>query len=189
MHVLPALWLPILANAVLVFIASSLVHMVFKWHNSDYRGVANEEEVMAAIRAGSPKPGQYVVPHCSDMKQMQDEGMKQKYQRGPVGIITLLAPGMPNMGKHLTLWFAFCLVMSTAFAAIALQTFGLAADPHEAGHLIGLVSFLAFFSGSVMSAIWMGKPWGIVAKDLLDSLIYATVCALTFMWLWPVAAQ
>jgi hypothetical protein len=185
MHDLPALWLPILATAVLVFIASSVVHMVFKWHNSDYRKVANEDEVMAALRAGSPTPGQYVFPHCSDMKQMQDDAMKNKYEQGPVGIITLLRPGMPNMGKHLAQWFVFCLVMSTAFAAIAVQTFGLAANPHEAGHLIGLVSFLTFFSGSVMSAIWMGKPWGIVAKDLLDSLIYSTVCALTFMWLWP----
>ena len=111
----------------LVFIASSLVHMVFKWHNSDYRKVANEDEVMAALRAGSPTPGQYVFPHCMDMKQMQDDAMKKKYEQGPVGKITLLRPGMPNMGK----------------------------------------------------------PWGIVAKDLLDSPIYATVCALTFMWLWP----
>lgn len=54
----------------LAFIASSLVHMVFKWHNSDYRKVANEDEVMAALRSGSPTPGQYVFPHCMDMKQM-----------------------------------------------------------------------------------------------------------------------
>lgn len=188
MHDLPELWLPILAAAVLVFIASSLVHMVFKWHNSDYRKVANEDEMMAALRAGSPTPGQYVFPHCMDMKQMQDDAMKQKYEQGPVGTITLLKPGRPNMGKHLLQWFVFCLVLATAFAAIALQTFGLAANPREAGHLIGLVSFLAFFSGSVLSAIWMGKPWVVVAKDLFDSLIYATVCALTFMWLWPSAA-
>lgn len=188
MHDLPALWLPIIASAVLVFIASSLIHMVFKWHNSDYRKVANEDEVMAALRAGSPAPGQYVFPHCTDMKQMQDESMVKKYEQGPIGFITLIKPGKPTMGKQLVLWFVFTLVLSTALAGIALQTYGLAADSHEAGHLIGLVSFLAFFSGSVMSGIWMGKPWGAVAKDMLDSLIYSTVCALTFMWLWPSVA-
>ena len=54
------LWLPILSTAALIFIASSLIHMVFKWHNADYKKLANEDDVRAAIRATSPAPGQYV---------------------------------------------------------------------------------------------------------------------------------
>lgn len=187
MQDLPALWLPVIASTVLVFVASSLIHMVLKWHNSDYRKLANEDEVMAALRNGSPKPGQYVMPHCADMKQMQDEGMKKKYEQGPIGHITLLKTGMPSMGRSLVQWFVFCLALSIAFAAIAVQTYGLAANPRAAGHLIGLISFLTYGAGSVLSGIWMGRPWGSVAKDLVDSLIYATVCAFTFMWLWPSA--
>ncbi len=67
---LTQLWLPIVLSAVIVFVASSLIHMVLKWHNSDYRALPNEEEVRAAIRKGSPAPGQYVLPHCGDMKEM-----------------------------------------------------------------------------------------------------------------------
>lgn len=188
MHDLPALWLPIITSAVLVFVASSLIHMVLRWHNNDYGKLANEDEVMAAFRNGSPKPGQYVMPHCTDLKQMQDAAMQKKYELGPIGHITLMKTGRPSMGKSLGQWFVFCLVLSIAFAAIAVQTFGIAADSHEAGHLIGLVSFLAFGAGSVLSGIWMGRPWGSVAKDLVDALIYATVCARTFMWLWPAVA-
>ena len=70
MTFLAQLWLPIVASAVLVFIASSLVHMVIKWHNADYRKLANEDEVRAAVRAGGPAPGQYVIPYCADMKDM-----------------------------------------------------------------------------------------------------------------------
>jgi|GEM_PF-2485743 len=33
--------------------------------------------------------------------------------------------------------------------------------------------------------IWMGKLWGTVAKDVVDGFIYASICALSFMWLWP----
>ena len=33
---LSALWLPILVSAVLVFVASSLIHMASPWHKSDY---------------------------------------------------------------------------------------------------------------------------------------------------------
>ena len=64
------LWLPIVLTAVFIFIASSLIHMVFKWHNSDYKKLSNEDEVAAAIRAGNHAPGQYVLPHCMDMKEM-----------------------------------------------------------------------------------------------------------------------
>ena len=33
--------------------------------------------------------------------------------------------------------------------------------------------------------IWMGKPRGAVAKDVVDEFIYASISALSFMWLWP----
>ena len=52
------LWLPILSTATLIVIASSLSHMVFKWHNADDKKLANEGDVRAAIRTGSPAPGQ-----------------------------------------------------------------------------------------------------------------------------------
>jgi hypothetical protein len=32
---LASLWLPIVLGAVFVFVASSFVHMVFKWHTPD----------------------------------------------------------------------------------------------------------------------------------------------------------
>jgi hypothetical protein len=31
----------------------------------------------------------------------------------------------------------------------------------------------------------MGRPWAAVAKDLLDSLVYAVATAFAFAWLWP----
>ena len=33
--------LPMFATAALVFVASSLIHMVFKWHQPDYRALSN----------------------------------------------------------------------------------------------------------------------------------------------------
>src|SRR4051812_7568588 len=105
MHTLLSLWLPILLSAVVVFVISSLVHMVVKYHASDYGTVANEDAVRDAIRAGNPAPGRYVFPQCKDMKDMASEEMKKKYQEGPVGHITILPNGVPNMGKYLGQWF------------------------------------------------------------------------------------
>lgn len=45
---LSSLWLPILLSAVIVFVVSSIIHMVSPWHRSDYPKMANEEKVMDA---------------------------------------------------------------------------------------------------------------------------------------------
>ena len=185
MHHLPQLWLPILVTAVLVFIASSLIHMVFKWHNSDFKKLSNEDAVGAAIRAGSPVPGLYGLPHCADMKNMQSDQMQQKFRDGPVGLLTLRKNGPPSMGASLTQWFLYTLLIAAIAGAIALRIFGVQGSSHGAGHLVGLISFLTYAGGSVQAGIWMGKPWISVAKDLFDALIYATISAFTFMWLWP----
>ena len=181
----PQLWLPILVTAVLVFIASSLIHMVFKWHNADFKKLSNEDAVSAAIRAGSPAPGQYVLPHCADMKAMQAEEMQKKYIDGPIGLLTLRKNGPPSIGGSLIQWFVYTLVVAAIAGAIALRIFGVPGNAHGAGHLVGLISFLTYAGGSVQASIWMGKPWISVVKDLFDGLIYATISGLIFMWLWP----
>jgi len=79
------LWLPILLAAVLVFLASSLIHMVFKWHNSDYRPLPNEDEVLEAIRKGAAAPGQYLFPYCPNPKDMGTEEMSGNMTWGPLG--------------------------------------------------------------------------------------------------------
>jgi len=180
------LWLPVLVTAVGVFVASSLIHMVFKWHNSDYKKLTNEDEVMATLRAGAAGPGQYVMPHCIDMKQMQDEAMQKKYREGPVGFITLVkCVGAPNIAPQLIKWFIYTVFVAFIAGHIALRALGADSESHHAGHLVGLISFLTYAGGSVQQGIWMGKPWTSVAKDLLDALIYGTVGAFVFMWLWP----
>ncbi len=37
---LSALWLPILLSAVIVFVASSILHMLLPYHRSDYNQIA-----------------------------------------------------------------------------------------------------------------------------------------------------
>lgn len=179
------LWLPILTTAVLIFIASSLIHMVFRWHNADYKKLANEDDVRAAIRAGSPPPGQYVLPHCADMKDMQGDAMQKKYVEGPIAFMTVRKNGPPTMGTALSLWFLYCVIVAAIAGGIALHVSGLNANANRAGYLVGAVSFLTYVGGSVQLGIWMGKPWAGVAKDALDGLIYALISALVFAWLWP----
>lgn len=179
------LWIPILATAAVIFIASSLIHMVFKWHNTEYNKLANEDDVAAALRAASPQPGQYVFPHCLDMKEMQAEAMQKKYATGPVGFLTIRENGPPKMGPALRCWFIYCVVVAAIAGCIAMNVFGAGAHGQRAGCLVGAISFMTFVGGSVQMGIWMGKPWRSVMKEALDGLIYAVISALIFTWLWP----
>ena len=179
------LCIPIVLSAVLVFVASSLIHMVFKWHNPDFRKLANEDEVRAVIRAGNPAPAQYVIPHCADMKDMKSPELVKKFEEGPVAMLTLRPSGAPKMGGALGMWFAYALVISAIAAYVASRVLSNEANFLQVCRVVGALSFLAYTGGSVQAGIWMGKPWPSVAKDVLDGAIYAVLTAVTFAWLWP----
>src|SRR2546426_5751853 len=59
---LMSLWLPILLSAVLVFVASSIIHMLLPWHKSDYPKVPDEERARRAARARHPARGLHDSP-------------------------------------------------------------------------------------------------------------------------------
>ncbi len=109
----------------------------------------------------------------------------KKFIEGPIRFLTIRKSGPPTMGPALLMWFIFTLLIAALAALITVQGLGLQTHSRMAGHMVGMISLLAYCGGSVQSAIWMGKPWGSVAKDLLDGLIYATISALTFMYFWP----
>jgi hypothetical protein len=186
MNALLTLWLPILLSAVVVFVISSLVHMVFKWHAPDYSKLSNEDTVRDAIRAGNPAPGLYVMPHCAEMKDMASEAMQKKYREGPVGHFTLAPTGMPKMGKYLGLWFLWSVVIAAVAAYLASRLIGWDhAQARAAAKLVGAVTFIAYGFGTVQESIWMMRPCSSSMKYLLDAALYAIGSALVFLWLWP----
>lgn len=178
------LWIPIVLSAVLVFVASSIIHMVLKWHNTEYRKLSNEDAVRGALRAASAVPGQYVIPYCKDMKEMQGPEMQQKFIEGPVAFVVMRASGPPKMGGLLVQWFIYGLVVALIAACLAGGVLP-AGSGRQAGILTGAIAFLVYGGGSVPNAIWMGKPWSSALKELLDALIYGIVTGATFCWLWP----
>jgi hypothetical protein len=181
-----SLWLPILLSAVVVFVISSLVHMVFNWHASDYRTFSNEDAVREALRASNAAPGRYVFPHCKEMKDMASEAMQRKYREGPVGHITIIPNGTPNMGKYLGMWFLWSLVIAAVAAYITSKVVPF--EPYQAmraAKVAGALTFIAHGFGTVTESIWMGRPWSGSAKYLLDAALYALGSAAVFYWLWP----
>src|SRR3954454_22480277 len=174
-----ALWLPILLSAVIVFVVSSIMHVVLTYHNSDFKPIAEEEKVSASIRAAGVAPGYYMFPYCNH-KQMKSPEMQEKFKQGPVGMVIVRPNGMPHMGKHLGMWFAYCLLISVFAAYLTGHTVAHGSPYLAVFRVVGTAAFLAYGIGPLSNAIWKGHPFGMVIKEVFDGLIYALVTASTF---------
>ena len=180
-----ALWLPILLSAVIVFVASSIMHMVLPYHKSDYRKLPDEDRVVDALRAAGVTPGPaYHFPH-STHQEMKSPEVVEKFKRGPIGLLTVIPSGAPAMGKYLGQWFAYCVVVGIVVACVAGRTLAPGTPYPAVFHVVGIAGFLAYGLGHVQDSIWKGQTWGVTAKHVFDGLIYALLTAGTFGWLWP----
>src|SRR3972149_4583098 len=97
------LWLPILLSAVIMFIASSIIHMGPFWHKSDNPGVPNQDKVMDALRPFNIPPGDYMLPRCTSSADMKSPEYTEKLKKGPVMLMTVMPNGKFSMGGPLAL--------------------------------------------------------------------------------------
>ena len=184
MATLAALWLPILLSAVIIFIASSVLHMVLPYHKSDYAKLPDEDKVLNSLRGLNLPRGLYIFPYCTH-QQMKSPDMVEKYKRGPVGHMTIFPSWEIKMGKSLGQWFVYLLIVAFFAAYIACHT--LLAGTHylKVFRVVGATMFMALGIGPLANGIWKGQPWGMTIKEVIDGLIYALLAAGTFGWLWP----
>jgi hypothetical protein len=181
-----SLWLPILLSAIVVFIASALVHMVLPWHRSDYGKLPDEDGVLSVLRRLSIAPGDYLFPKPDGPKSMKDPAFLEKWKAGPVGRLTILKTGdAPSMGKPLGLWFLYCVVVSIVAAYIAGRALQPGAPYLHAFRFAGTTAFVAYALGTWPESIWMGRPVSTTIKSNIDGLIYALLTGGIFGWLWP----
>ena len=181
------LWLVIVVAGLFCWVASALIHMLIKYHNADYKSLENEAEVSTVIRSLLPKPGLYTLPYCSDMKEMADEAMQEKFNIGPVAMISIMPNGMPQMGKLMLqqiLFFIFGAFFIAYLASISIAT---GAEYMLVFRFVFVASFLTYGWAQVPYSIWMGQPWSNCLRYLIDAFIYAGVTAGVFAWLWPVS--
>ena len=181
---LTALWLPILLAAVMVFIASSIIHMVLPYHRSNYKKLPDEDNIRKMLRAANLAPGLYHTPY-STHKEMNTPEAKAKFAEGPVALMTVFPSGPVNMGKFLGQWFAFLVVVGIFVAYLAAHTLVPGAPHRAVFRVVGAAAFLAYGVGILSNGIWKGQPQSVVAKEVFDGLIYSLLTAGTFAWLWP----
>jgi hypothetical protein len=59
---LASLWLPIIVSAVVVFLASWILHVFLPHHRSDFAKLPNEDAVLDSLRSMNLATGQYLAP-------------------------------------------------------------------------------------------------------------------------------
>lgn len=185
---LSALAVPILLSAVFVFLASSILHMVLAfWHRGDLDRLPDEDRVMDALRPFALRPGNYAMPLAYGMADMKNPAFIEKMKKGPVAFLTVGESGPPTMGKQLTLWFLFSVVVSIFAAYIASRALPYGADYLDVFRFAGTTAFAAYGLGLAPESIWWRRNWTATIKSMVDGLIYALLTAGTLGWLWPSA--
>lgn len=181
MDIFSTLWLPILLSAVFVLIASNIAWMLPFWHKPDYRKLSEEATIQNAL--ASAKSGQYIVP-CVDWGKLSREE-RTAMAKGPMALMLVRNPGEFNMGLALGLWFAYDLVIAIFVAYLTGHVLPNGTHYLQVFRVAGTAAFLAFALRTIPDAVWYGKPWGIVFKEIIDGTVYALLVAGTFGWLWP----
>ena len=180
-----ALWLPILLSAVIVFVASSIIHMVLPWHKSDYPKLPNEDDVRNALRPLALAPGDYCVPRPADMQEMKTPEFAGKMKEGPVLMLTVMPNGAMSMGRNLGLWFLYCVAVGFFAAYVAGRALPAGAPYLRVFQLVGACAFAGYAFALWQMSIWYRRAWSITIKATVDGLVYALLTAGTFGWLWP----
>jgi hypothetical protein len=180
-----SLIVPILVAAVLVFVASSLVHMVLGYHGGDLRMLPKEDEVMSALRPFAIAPGDYVMPRPSGPQSMKNPVFIEKRKKGPVAFMTVMPGGEISMGKNLALWFLYSVGVGVFAAYIAGHALGPGASYIEVFRFVGTTAFLGYSFALLQNSIWYYRNWRMTLLSMFDGLIYALLTAGTFGWLWP----
>lgn len=180
-----SLWLPIVLAAVIVFIASSVIHMLPLWHKRDYAQVPREPEVMAALRPFALPPGDYFLPFTSDMKEMKSPAFQDKLRAGPVAMVSVLPNGPVSMGKPLALWFVYLLLVGFFVALISAHTLEPGTHYPRVFKVTGTIAFVGYALALLQGSIWQRRSWVVTLKSCFDGVIYAALTAGTFGWLWP----
>lgn len=180
-----ALWLPIVLSAVVVFVLSSILHMVLPYHHTDYKRLQREDEVMTSLRGFNIEPGDYLFPRPANMAAMRDPAFLEKRAKGPVAVMTIMPGGPMSMTPQLIQWFLYSIVVSFFSAYIGSRALAPGADYLAVFRFVGSTAFLSYAMAMPQFSIWYRRNWATTLKSMFDGLLYGLFTAGVFGWLWP----
>lgn len=182
-----SLVLPLVIAAVVVFIASSIIHMVLPYHRGDMRMIpaGKEDELLDSLRRINLAPGDYGAPHPGSMAGMKDPVYVAKMTKGPQVLMTVSPGGPASLAKSLATWFVYIIVVNVFAAYVTGRAIAPGADYLTVFRFIGTTAFMGYSLGLLQDSIWFRRPWSKTAKSVFDGLVYALLTAGVFGSMWP----
>jgi hypothetical protein len=100
-----------------------------------------------------------------------------------------IAPGTGmSMGKQLTQWFIYALIVSLFAGYIAGRAQGPGAGDANVFRFASTTAWLAYAMALPQFSIWWRRSWSTTLKTMfIDALIYALATGAVFCLLWPSA--
>ena len=182
---LTSLVIPILAAAVLAFVASFVFHMLLPFHRKDWLPVPAEDKARAAIGPLNLPPGDYMIPHGGGPEAMKDPAFIERMKQGPVLIMTVFPNEAPTMGRQLACWFLYCVAVIVFAAYVASRALGPGAPYLDVFRFVGTVAFVGFAMALWPQSIWYRRAYRTTVLETTEGLIYGLLAAGVFGWLWP----
>lgn len=179
------LWLPILLSVVLVFVASSVIHMASPWHKNDYPRLPDEDAFRRAVGPLDLPPGDYMVPRPLSREDLRTPEFAEKANQGPNVVMTVLPKGPWSMGRNFTLWILYIFAVTTLSAYVAGRALPPGSEYMRVFQFISTVAFIGYAAALWQMSIWYRRAWNITLKATVDGLIYGMLTAGVMGWLWP----
>ena len=184
MITISTLWLPILLSAVAVFAVSSVMHMFLGYHWNDLRAPPKADAVLDALRGLNIPPGDYALPKADSMQHMRSPEYQEKFKRGPVVLLNV-STGDMAMGKNLSQWFVYLLLVGICCAYIAGRELSPGAHYLAVFRIVGFTAFMAYALALPQASIWYRRNWRMTLFGMFDGLVFALLTGGMFGWLWP----
>ena len=116
---------------------------------------------------------------------MKDPAFQEKWKKGPVAMMTVMASDSTAMGKSLALWFLYCVVVGVSAAYISGRALPAGAPYRSVFRFAGATAFYGYALALWQNTIWYKKSVDDDAEATFDGLVYALLTGGVFGWLWP----
>lgn len=180
------LWLAIVLSAAAAWFWSFLSWALLNLHKKDFLAIPSEEKFSAMVREMNIPPGYYSFPHPGENCDRNDPAMKEKWKKGPLGILHLWSPKF-SMPRNMLLSYLTNVAVSFLMAYVGHLTL-----PHGAGfakvmQVMGTIGVLAYSFAFIPNMIWFQGRGRVLVLCVLDGVIQGLAVGAVFAGLWPKA--
>jgi hypothetical protein len=183
MEFIGTLWGAILLAALAAWFWSFLSWAALDLHRGDFKGLDDEEAVMALVRERGILRGIYMFPYMGGKDRNTPE-MQAKWKAGPVGMLHVWRADV-SMGKNMLLTYLTYAGASFLMGYVGHAVLPAGTDFWRVFQVMGTIGVLTYSVSFIPNMIWFqGKP-GAMAMCVFDGLVQGLATGAVFAGMWP----